>query len=114
MIAGDGVSDWFWNGLRVLPMTCRVRRIGGVGRGSVRERRGLFCSGCVGKKCSSWPKKERAALMDCSLMERSFSVTTVYGMGVDALLQECAHRLLKKVRPESCHELVSSEIECGK
>ena len=59
-------------------------------------------------------KKERAALMDCSLMERSFSVTTVYGMGVDAFLQECAHRLLKKVRPESCHELVSSEIECGK
>lgn len=52
--------------------------------------------------------------MDCSLMERSFSVTTVYGMGVDAFLQECAHRLLKKVRPESCHELVSSEIECGK
>ena len=26
----------------------------------VREHRGLFCSGCVGKKCSSWSKKRES------------------------------------------------------
>ena len=38
------------------------------------------------KRAPHGQKNERAALMDCSLMERSFSVTTVYGMGVDAFL----------------------------
>ena len=95
-------------------MTCRVRSLGGLRASQCGSIEVCFVAVASVKRCSSWSKKERAALMDCSLMERSFSVTTVYGMGVDAFLQECAHQLLKKVRPESCHELVSSEIECGK
>ena len=35
--------------------------------------------------------------MDCSLVERSFRVTTVYSMGVDAFLREVDLRLLIKV-----------------
>ena len=76
---------------------------GGLEGVSVREHRGLFCSGCVGKKVLLIVKKGERVIE-----------YPVYSRGVDAFLQECVHRLLKKVGPESCHELVSSEIECGK
>ena len=94
-------------------MTCRVKWMGVAETALYGSIEACFVAVASVKSAPHGQKKERAARMDSSLMERGFRVT-VYSRGVDAFLQECAHRLLKKVRPESCHELVSSEIECRK
>ncbi len=54
-LIGSGMASDSLSSRLADDVPCEVSgRLEGV---SVREHRGLFCSGCVDKKCSSWSKK---------------------------------------------------------